>query len=373
METLRSLPWRKMDLRQPYGGGAESDDACSFGELASPDMADAMIPTPTRQIPGRKCSRPCLSEMDTFSGFDRPAQLRSPSPRNDLDFSDLFAGGEPRARHERVSEMKHTESHSIAEDERGEFSVSFGEHALDERKAVGVDDFEICALVGQGAYGKVYLVRKISNGNHYAMKVMNKEDLAQTNNISYTLTERNILRNVRHPYIASLHYAFQTHGKVYLVMDFLNGGQLLFHIRREGCFSENAVKFYAAELVLALEFLHAQNIVHRDLKPENIMLDGDGHIGVTDFGLAKVNVTDKEGASTFCGTVEYMAPEIIKNEEHGYAVDWWALGVLMFDLLTGSVRAVSLLQAVPHVAIVCMIFCGAAPNFQCGADPFCIL
>lgn len=166
-------------------------------------------------------------------------------------------------------------------------------------------------LVGKGAYGKVHQVRKKDTGQIFAMKVMRKEMLIQTNNVSYTITERNILRNIRHPFIASLYYAFQTKGKVYLVMEFLNGGQMLFHMRRQAMFSEDYVRIYAAEIVLAIEYLHSLDIVHRDLKPENVLLSADGHLRIADFGLAKVNVTDENSAKTFCGTIEYMGMLII--------------------------------------------------------------
>jgi len=219
----------------------------------------------------------------------------------------------------------------------GDFSVSFKEEVtICPKRKVGLDDFEILRLVGKGAYGKVHQVRKKDSGNIYAMKVMRKEMLVETNNVTYTMTERNIMRNIRHPFIASLHYAFQTKGKVYLVMDFLNGGQMLFHMRRFAMFSEEYVKIYAAEIVLAIEYLHAQDIVHRDIKPENVLLASDGHLRITDFGLAKVDVTDNQSAKTFCGTIEYMAPEIIKGSGHGKSVDWWSLGILICDTLTGD-------------------------------------
>ena len=195
----------------------------------------------------------------------------------------------------------------IENDELGDFSVSFKrDNPLQHRRKVCLDDFELLRVVGKGAYGKVHQVRKKDSGNIYAMKVLRKEMLVETNNVTYTMTERNVMRNFNHPFIASLHYAFQTKGKVYLVMEFLSGGQMLFHMRRFAMFSEEYVKIYAAEMVLALEYLHAQDIVHRDIKPENVLLDANGHLRLTDFGLAKVDVTDNESAKTFCGTIEYM-------------------------------------------------------------------
>ena len=153
------------------------------------------------------------------------------------------------------------------EDAEGNFSVSFSNASelsnFSKKKATQFEDFEILRLVGKGGYGKVHQVRKKDSNEIYAMKVLRKEFLIRTNNVTYTMTERNIMRNVHHPFIASLLYAFQTHGKVYLVMEFLNGGQLLYHMRKQPIFLEDHVKIYAAELVLAIEYLHSQNIIHR--------------------------------------------------------------------------------------------------------------
>jgi len=168
------------------------------------------------------------------------------------------------------------------------------------------------------------------------MKVLRKNYLVETDCVEGTRTERDILRTVRHPFVVSLHYAFQTEGKVYLVMDFLNGGQLFFHLRNEAMFSEDLVRFYAGEIVLAIQHLHSLNIIHRDLKPENILLDSEGHIGLTDFGLAKDNMRDTEKTSTFCGTMEYMAPEMVEGCGYGKSTDWWSVGVLIYDMLTGN-------------------------------------
>mmetsp|Transcript_13647 Transcript_13647/g.17182 ORF Transcript_13647/g.17182 Transcript_13647/m.17182 type:complete len:435 (-) Transcript_13647:64-1368(-) len=223
------------------------------------------------------------------------------------------------------------------DNEEGDFSVSFKSPSQFQQPAprVSLEDFDILRLVGKGAYGKVHQVRKKDTGKIFAMKVMRKEMLIQTNNVSYTMTERNILRNIRHPFIAQLYYAFQTKGKVYLVMEFLNGGQMLYHMRQQAMLSEEHVRIYAAEIVLAIEYLHSLDIVHRDIKPENVLLSSDGHLRLADFGLAKVNVTD-DSAKTFCGTIEYMAPEIIKGSGHGKGVDWWSLGILICDALTGQ-------------------------------------
>mmetsp|Transcript_51503 Transcript_51503/g.129217 ORF Transcript_51503/g.129217 Transcript_51503/m.129217 type:complete len:557 (+) Transcript_51503:35-1705(+) len=221
----------------------------------------------------------------------------------------------------------------VDRDDEGDFAVNVDTGAVMKRREC-LEDFERLSLVGQGGYGKVYQVRSVERGEVYAMKVLQKDFLARTRNVAYTRRERDILRRVRHPFIVRLHYAFQTHGRVYLVMDFATGGQLFYHLRKETMFSADQVCFYVAELVLAISHLHRHHIIHRDLKPENILLSGSGHILLTDFGFARDEMNDSR-ASTFCGTVEYMAPEVIRGESYDYAADWWSLGVLMYDMLSG--------------------------------------
>ncbi|CAD6186214.1 unnamed protein product [Caenorhabditis auriculariae] len=197
--------------------------------------------------------------------------------------------------------------------------------------------FELLKVLGQGSFGKVFLVRKIRGrdaGHVYAMKVLKKATLKVRDRLR-TKMERNILAHISHPFIVKLHYAFQTEGKLYLILDFLRGGDLFTRLSTEVMFTEDDVKFYLAELTLALEHLHFLGIVYRDLKPENILLDSDGHIKVTDFGLSKEAIDSEKKTYSFCGTVEYMAPEVINRRGHSMAADFWSLGVLMFEMLTG--------------------------------------
>merc|ERR1711997_422011 len=127
-----------------------------------------------------------------------------------------------------------------------------------------------------------------------------------------------------------------TKGKLYLILEYLSGGELFMHLEREGIFLEDTACFYVSEITLALEHLHRQGIIYRDLKPENILLDARGHVKLTDFGLCKESIDETSVTHTFCGTIEYMAPEILTRSGHGKAVDWWSLGALMYDMLTGS-------------------------------------
>jgi len=198
---------------------------------------------------------------------------------------------------------------------------------------VAPNDFDCIAVIGKGSFGKVMQVRKKGTDKIYAMKVLRKEMVIERNQVTHTKAEKSILQKINHPFIVNLVYAFQTEDKLYMVMDFVNGGELFFHLKREGRFSEDRVKLYSAELILAIQHLHSQDIVYRDLKPENILLDRSGHICITDFGLSK-EVGEGE-TNTFCGTPEYLAPEVLQGKPHGMAVDWWSLGTLVYEMLTG--------------------------------------
>jgi len=202
---------------------------------------------------------------------------------------------------------------------------------------VGKEDFDLISVIGKGSFGKVFQVKKKTQPNQgsiYAMKVLRKEAIFARKQVAHTKAEKTILAKIQHPFIIKLHWAFQTDQKLYMVLDYINGGELFFHLKNEGRFSEQRVKLYAAEIASALAHLHALDIVYRDLKPENILLNNDGHIVITDFGLSK-EINPHEGTQTFCGTPEYLAPEVLRGEGHGTAVDWWSLGTLMYEMLTG--------------------------------------
>uniref|UniRef100_A0A8C1PSW0 non-specific serine/threonine protein kinase n=1 Tax=Cyprinus carpio TaxID=7962 RepID=A0A8C1PSW0_CYPCA len=183
--------------------------------------------------------------------------------------------------------------------------------------------FELLKVLGQGSFGKVFLVRKLTppdNNQLYAMKVLRKATLKGTASCTSL-------------WVCS---AFQTEGKLYLILDFLRGGDLFTRLSKEVMFTEEDVKFYLAELALGLDHLHGIGIIYRDLKPENILLDEEGHIKLTDFGLCKEAIDHEKKAYSFCGTVEYMAPEVVNRQGHTHSADWWSFGVLMFEMLTGS-------------------------------------
>ncbi|XP_058075403.1 serine/threonine-protein kinase AtPK2/AtPK19-like isoform X1 [Magnolia sinica] len=202
-------------------------------------------------------------------------------------------------------------------------------------QAVGLEDFEVMKLVGQGAFGKVFQVRKKGTSEIYAMKVMRKDKIMEKNHAEYMKAERDILTKIDHPFIVQLRYSFQTKYRLYLVLDFVNGGHLFFQLYHHGLFREDLARIYTAEIVSAVSHLHANGIMHRDLKPENVLLDADGHAMLTDFGLAK-QFLENTRSNSMCGTVEYMSPEIVLGKGHDKAADWWSVGILLFEMLTGK-------------------------------------
>ncbi|OIW18370.1 hypothetical protein TanjilG_31510 [Lupinus angustifolius] len=206
---------------------------------------------------------------------------------------------------------------------------------------IGPLDFLIVRMVGQGSFGKVFLVRRkkgddcLEGDGVFAMKVMKKDTIIKKNHVDYMRAERDILTKVVHPFIVQLRYSFQTKSKLYLILDFINGGHLFFHLYRQGIFSEDQARIYTAEIVSAVSHLHKNGIVHRDLKPENILMDADGHVMLTDFGLSK-EIDEMGRSNSMCGTTEYMAPEILLGKGHNKNADWWSVGILLYEMLSGK-------------------------------------
>ncbi|XP_052742668.1 ribosomal protein S6 kinase alpha-5 isoform X1 [Bicyclus anynana] len=214
---------------------------------------------------------------------------------------------------------------------------------LNGASKVDISHFDLLKVLGTGAYGKVFLVRKrcgVDEGKLYAMKVLKKASIVQKlKTAEHTRTERQVLEAVRAcPFLVTLHYAFQTDAKLHLILDYVAGGELFTHLYQREHFHENEVRIYIAEIILALEQLHKLGIIYRDIKLENILLDAEGHIVLTDFGLSKEFCGGESRAYSFCGTIEYMAPEVVRSGSQGHdvAVDWWSVGVLAYELLTGA-------------------------------------
>ncbi|KAI8331213.1 kinase-like domain-containing protein [Chlamydoabsidia padenii] len=200
------------------------------------------------------------------------------------------------------------------------------------RPKLKLTDFHILRTLGTGSFGRVHLVQSRVNVRYYAIKVLKKTEVVRLKQVEHTNNEKHILEGVGHPFIVNLWGTFQDDNHLFMVMDYIPGGELFSILRRSQRFPDHVAKFYAAEVVLAIEYLHSKDIIYRDLKPENLLLDAQGHIKITDFGFAK-HVPDITW--TLCGTPDYLAPEVIQSKGYGKAVDWWSLGILIFEMLAG--------------------------------------
>ena len=198
------------------------------------------------------------------------------------------------------------------------------------------NDFICLGQIGKGSFGEVFLVKKIENSKLFAMKVLSKEKIFNQNLLKYAITERNVLSVSDHPFIVKLNYAFQTSSKLFLILDYCINGDLSKHLYYEKRFSETRAKYYICEIILALEHLHKLNIIFRDLKPDNVVLDNEGHVKITDFGLCKEGIFDGNYTKSFCGSMAYLAPEMILKNGYSKCVDWYLLGILFYEMLFGN-------------------------------------
>jgi serum/glucocorticoid-regulated kinase 2 len=201
-------------------------------------------------------------------------------------------------------------------------------------KEVKLEDFKVLKVIGRGSFGKVCLVEYLPNHEVYAMKSLKKDLLIEQEQIENTLLEKEILQTIDYPLLCGLVFCFQNEERIFFVMPFLSGGELFQHLRKFRTFDEDKVRFYGAQIALALDYLHKKGIVYRDLKPENILMDDKGYLRLADFGMAK-KLKEDEKAMSFCGTPEYLAPEIITMEGHDKNSDWWSFGILLFEMLCG--------------------------------------
>ena len=197
------------------------------------------------------------------------------------------------------------------------------------------NDFEPLKLLGTGTFGRVLLVRFKSNNQLYAMKILMKSRIKSTHQEEHTKAERDLMVQIDNPFLLNIKFAFQDETKLYIVSNFMQGGDMFYHLHFESKFSEKKAKFYLIEIILGLEYLHKNNMIYRDLKPENILMDSTGHIKLSDFGLSKILSDNDEKAFTLCGTPQYLAPEIMKEEGYNKNVDWWSLGCFFYEMITG--------------------------------------
>mmetsp|Transcript_41283 Transcript_41283/g.60771 ORF Transcript_41283/g.60771 Transcript_41283/m.60771 type:complete len:360 (-) Transcript_41283:432-1511(-) len=203
-----------------------------------------------------------------------------------------------------------------------------------ELKGCVLEDFEMRVTLGTGSFGRVRLVKHSKSGRMYALKMLSKALVLRTKQLDHILCEKHVLEELSFPFIVNMYTSFQDETYLYMVLEYSIGGEFFTHLRKAGRFPNDTARFYSAGVVLTFEYLHNRNVIYRDLKPENLLLDSTGHLKICDFGFSK-HIEPGSNTWTLCGTPEYLAPEIILNKGHGKAVDWWALGVLIFEMLAG--------------------------------------
>ena len=292
-------------------GNIDNMNYTSQQQLSEPQLADQYTPSQYMSYQDQS-----LHQSSQNTGHTHQFQVQEPQQQ---PLPPQPQGSGP------LEEKKRADEEAISRSLLPERStVSKGKYSL--------NDFHIMRTLGTGSFGRVHLVRSVHNGRYYAIKVLKKQQVVKMKQVEHTNDERRMLKLVEHPFLIRMWGTFQDARNLFMVMDYIEGGELFSLLRKSQRFPNPVAKFYAAEVTLALEYLHSHDIIYRDLKPENILLDRNGHIKITDFGFAKEVSTV---TWTLCGTPDYIAPEVITSKPYNKSVDWWSLGVLIFEMLAG--------------------------------------
>lgn len=272
-------------------------------------------------------SAPSASTLSPYSTQSSNSQ-RAVSPGFGVPMASTMAQQHAQMQHQQQQQQH---AHAAANTSTPASSAGLTRSTVSKGKYT-LQDFQILRTLGTGSFGRVHLVRSVHNNRYYAIKVLKKAQIVKMKQVEHTNDERRMLKLVEHPFLVRMWGTFQDARNLFMVMDYIEGGELFSLLRKSQRFPNPVAKFYAAEVVLALEYLHSHNIIYRDLKPENILLDKNGHIKITDFGFAK-EVPDVTW--TLCGTPDYIAPEVVTTKPYNKSVDWWSLGILIYEMLTG--------------------------------------
>ena len=341
-----------MGFETPVTSGGEESD---FSRVSTPKMRATDYPSmtgspalrPSSSISGLSALKARLDNLSLDTEDRRPSLARVMS-----NLSTKLDGATSPSSRGSDGDKTEMESYDVPLDEDfvspevGSRTPIFASQAVEGglrdtsiHRKMHADDFEKLRCLGKGAFGTVHLVKQHASGRLYAQKQFKKASLTVHRRlVEQTRTERHILESInRHPFVVKLFYAFQDQERLYLILEYAQGGELFHHLAMERMFCEETAAFYMAEMVLALEHLHQNvRVIYRDLKPENCLLDSEGHLLLTDFGLSKVAAEEEEDqANSILGTIEYMAPEVVRGDVYDFTVDWWSLGAIGFDLLTG--------------------------------------